>query len=101
MVCDARRVRGEALVLDERLQSRNTTEALELRVVADGQKELSVGRSEAVIRRDGRVAIANARRDLAGRQKHRRVIAQQRDDAVEQADVHLLTAARAVARVER
>ena len=47
---DARRVGGEAFIVQQRLESRRLAEAAELIVVAHCEEELAVGGAERVVR---------------------------------------------------
>ena len=95
------RIRCELRILGQRRKTGGRTEAAELIVVADCQKELTISRGERVVRSNRRVTIPDAPRSNVRGQMHRCVITEDRNDAVEHTDVDLLSATGLLARIQR
>src|SRR5664280_2138987 len=86
------------------LQIRTPDQITELRpkpVIADGQIEIPVACLERFVWHDGWMLVAFARWRLARAEIDAGLVGEKRDLSVEQRDVHLLAASRALARLKR
>lgn len=85
----------------ERRFARREAELAELKVVADRDDDVAVGRRDRLVRHDVRVRIAVAQRRLAGDQVVLRLVRERRHLAVEQGHVDVLAAPFAAAPHQR